>query len=584
MAQTAGPGVCPNLGNWRLHSDGTSPWEYAAPCAAADEEVRQTMSHRNLRHSIDRRTILKAATGAAVFSGWGVHGKSYQRALAQDGTLARILSIPGAGARLTEDDMEQVGALCLQSTRRGAFAGQTVTFLGLNSAGSHSTVFRPLSRAWEEFTGATIHWLDVPQDELFTKIQQGIATGEVEFDLMEGCAPWEGDILGRDLADAMPDWVKDRIDLADYVKLAHPPVGSWDGVTYRVATDADCHTLIYRANIYSDRDFAAEWAASGGEGEWGVPTSWQRVQAQTEFLSGKQFEGAEVYGYLDVIKPGSGFSWYFYASRATAYAKHPESPAWLFDPATMAPYLNNPAFRRGLQDIVDVIDVEPPDQTEADLLTTLGQILGGVGAMTAWWGDISSIVFATDAPEVQDTLRFSVLPGSPEVYNNATNDWDRVGDGRLNFAPNEAFIGWGLYVMRNAVERGLSEAAWDLAAHLGGTDISTWMAVYPSGFQAYRNSQFQPEYWTSAGYPREFAAAYLMAQSRSLNHPNAAIEPRIPGLFEYYVAAEEEMALAVAGEQSVPDALDSAAARWEEITDRNGRESQISLYQAALGA
>jgi hypothetical protein len=41
--------------------------------------------------------------------------------------------------------------------------------------------------------------------------------------------------------------------------------------------------------------------------------------------------------------------------------------------------------------------------------------------------------------------------------------------------------------------------------------------------------------------------------------------------------------LAVAGEKTAQEALDSAAARWEEITDRNDRDNQIALYQAALG-
>ena len=72
----------------------------------------------------------------------------------------------------------------------------------------------------------------------------------------------------------------------------------------------------------------------GGEGDWAVPTTWQQVQAQTQFLNGKQIDGNDIYGYLDVVKPGGGFSWYFFASRATAYAKNPDSPAWLFDPET----------------------------------------------------------------------------------------------------------------------------------------------------------------------------------------------------------------------------------------------------------
>ena len=43
------------------------------------------------------------------------------------------------------------------------------------------------------------------------------------------------------------------------------------------------------------------------------------------------------------------------------------------------------------------------------------------------------------------------------------------------------------------------------------------------------------------------------------------------------------LALAVAGEKSAQDALDAAAKKWDEITERNDRDSQITLYKAALG-
>ena len=148
---------------------------------------------------IDRRALLKAATGtAAELCASGILGKSYQRALARDDVVAEILAIPGHGAQPTEADMERIGELCLRSTKHSAFAGQTVAFIGLNNAGYHNNIFRPLSRAWEEFTGATIQWIDVPEEEMFSRIQQGVAAGEVEFDVMEGGArSWEGDILGH---------------------------------------------------------------------------------------------------------------------------------------------------------------------------------------------------------------------------------------------------------------------------------------------------------------------------------------------------------------------------------------------------
>jgi len=169
---------------------------------------------------IDRRILLKVATGAAAqMCAWGIPGRSYQRALARDDIVTKILAVPGHGAQPTEVDLERIGELCLRSTKRSAFSGQTVTFIGLNNAGYHNNIFRPLSRAWEEFTGATIQWIGVPQEEMYSKVQQGVATGEIEFDLMEGAAPWEGDILGRDLANPMPNWVKEQVELSDYVKL-----------------------------------------------------------------------------------------------------------------------------------------------------------------------------------------------------------------------------------------------------------------------------------------------------------------------------------------------------------------------------
>ena len=544
------------------------------------------MSIRNkvLGTPLNRRTAMKGAAGAAAgFYATGIPGKSYRRASAQDDVLTQILAIPGAGLQPTEADMQKVGELCLRSDKKDAFKGQTVTFIGLNNAGYHNNIFRPLSQAWEEYTGATVAWIDVPQSEIFAKIQQGIATGEVEFDIMEGGAPWEGDVLGRGLASEMPEWVKTQIVMDDYVNLVKAPVGTWDGKTYRISIDGDCHNFNYRSDYFTDAGLAEAWKAEGGEGEWGVPTTWQQVNAYTKFLKGKQLEsGEDTFGYLDAVKPGGGFTWYFFASRASAYAKYPGNPAWLFNPENMDPYINNPAFVRALQDIIDTIDFQPADQKNADLLTTLGQILGGTGAMTAWWGDVGSNVYTSDSSVVQDKMAFSILPGSVDVYNNTTAAWEELADGP-NFAPNEAYIGWGLYVMQKSVDRGVNEAAWDLAAHLGGKDLSMWTAIYPSGFQPYRNSHFDIKYWVDAGLPPEFAESYLASESDSYNHPNGAIEPRIPGIFDYYIAAEEQVALAVAGEKSAQEALDAAAAKWQEITDRNGRDQQLALYKAALG-
>ena len=65
--------------------------------------------------------------------------------------------------------------------------------------------------------------------------------------------------------------------------------------------------------------------------------------------------------------------------------------------------------------------------------------------------------------------------------------------------------------------------------------------------------------------------------------PNAAIEPRIPGIFQYYSIAEDELAKIYAGQYDAQTGADNIAAAWEKITDQIGRESQIKLYKASLG-
>ena len=74
------------------------------------------------------------------------------------------------------------------------------------------------------------------------------------------------------------------------------------------------------------------------------------------------------------------------------------------------------------------------------------------------------------------------------------------------------------------------------------------------------------------------------SQFNSYNHPNGAIEPRIPGVFpEYYSTAEDILQQIFAGKLKAQEGADQIAAAWEKLTDQLGRDSQIKLYQASLG-
>jgi multiple sugar transport system substrate-binding protein len=541
-----------------------------------------------------RKFVKKTATTAAGLGALSLSSSSglnmfLQNAHAAGNLRTEILKVPGVGmGSPTDADWQKVGKMCLGATRnnvnKGEFKGVELTFMGLNNQNLHNFLFRGFLKPWEAYTGAKINWIDLAQADYNARLQQAIATGTVDFDICEMGAPFEGDVCGKGLASEMPDWVKQQIQMDDYVDYLKAPVGTWNGKTYRISIDGDCHNFNYRTDYFTDAKLAKAWKSEGHKGKWEVPNTWQKVQEVTKFLGGKKIQGQDAYGYLDPTKGWGGFAFYFLASRATAYVKHPDDPAWLFDADTMKPRVNNPGWVRAIQDVLDALPYEPPNQLNADPGTTaFQQFLAGTGSMVSWWGDVGSMSKTSDSSVVGEVTGFSILPGSDDVYNSKTGRWDMLSSGP-NFAPNMAYIGWGIYVMARVDSNSKRQkAAWSAAAHLGGKDLSLWTCAYPSGFQPYRNSHFNIDEWVEAGYDRKFISSYLKSEADSYNHPNAAIEPRIPGIFQYYSVAEDELAKIYAGQYSAQQGANNIAAAWEKITDQIGRKKQIKLYRASLG-
>jgi multiple sugar transport system substrate-binding protein len=538
-----------------------------------------------------RRGVLKGAgSAAAALAASGPLSLASSPSYAADSVIAQIMKIPGAGnGSPTDLDWQKVGELCLGPTKAnvqpGEFKGVELAFMGPIYRNMHNFMFRAFLKPWESYTGAKLKWIDLTKDYV-PRLQQAGVSGAADFDLVEMQAVFEGGMGTRDLLSEMPDWVKRQVDFDDYVDYLKPPVGAWNGKIHRVSIDSDCHTLNYRTDVFSDPDLARQWKDwqdKNGLAEWRAPKTWQQVQQLTKFLKGKKVKGKEVYGFLDQPKPFYGFQFYFTGSRATAYAKYPGEKNWLFD-ENMKPLVNNPAWVRAIQDVVDALPNEPADQIDADLSTTaFQQFLTGTGSLLAWWGDIGTEAKTSDTSVIGDILDFDLLPGSDDVYNFRKQQWEKLPNGP-NVAPNMADLGFGIYVMKPVDgDEKRHKAAWSAAAHLGGKDLSMWTAAYPSGFQPYRKSHANIDNWVLAGYDREYVTSYLKSQFGSYNHPNAAIEPRIPGILQYYSIAEEELYKTFAGKQNAQQGADNVAAAWEKLTDKLGRENQIKYYRIAMG-
>lgn len=536
------------------------------------------------RSAISRRGLLKGASTLAGVAALGSLGVG-TRAFAQESIRTQILNIPGIGKGSPSDsDRIKVGELCLEATKAsvkpGEFAGVELTFMGANTSGVHNVLFRAFLTSWEEYTGAKITWIDLVQTDYNPRLMQAVATGTMDWDLMEMGAVLEGEVMAKGLLDEMPQWVADQIDYDDYVDYLKAPVGTWEGKLYRVALDGDTLSMNYRKDYFTDPAITAATGATS------VPASWQgwadfsaKVKGQTDPLT-----GGAAYGYLDSYKPWGGYDFYYLTNRAVSYVKLPGNPHYLFDPETMKPYINSPGWVQGIQDQKDMLANQPDDQINADPLTTgFQQFLAGTGSGLCWWGDIGSRANTDDASVVGDVIGFGVSPGSDKVYDLKTGEWSTPAT--TNVAPNMATIGWGVYVTNRVSGDELKRrAAWSAAAHLGGKDLSLWTSAYPSGQQPYRKSHFNVDEWVAGGYDRDYISSYLQSLSDSYGHPNAAVEPRMPGIFQYYSSAEDELAKFFAGQYATAqEVCDVIAANWEKITDQLGRDQQITYYKLAMG-
>ena len=174
------------------------------------------MYERLMQLQASRRSVLKGAASAgaiAATSSGGVLGTA-SRALRAGQSSRRDPEDPGRRRGVSPPmptgrrSASSASAPTKANVAEGEFAGVELTFMGLNNQNLHNFLFRGFLKPWEAYTGAKINWIDLAQADYNPRLQQSIATGTVDFDIVEMGAPFEGDTAGRGLLDEMPDWVK----------------------------------------------------------------------------------------------------------------------------------------------------------------------------------------------------------------------------------------------------------------------------------------------------------------------------------------------------------------------------------------
>jgi multiple sugar transport system substrate-binding protein len=432
---------------------------------------------------------------------------------------------------------------------------------------------------WEERTGATVRVNPIPFSDIDSKVLSATGTGTFLADVYYVGSQTAGQLMAAEQVLEVPAEYEDRLGLEQIPDIYNQFQLSWNNRLYGLPWDGDMLMLNYRADVIGDPQYQQEFQDRYGH-ELAPPTNWDEYHHIAEFFTGRDFnnDGRPGYGLVE-LPMRRNHAWNGYLSRAAGYAKHPGDPAFFFDPESMAPRINTPGFVKALEDWKTALQWGPPDMTSYDWAANAQSFIGGQAVLNIQWGDIGPMSADPNASVVADKVGFGRIPGSTEVWNPTTEEWETSEP--PNTAPFAGFGGW-IYVVPKLTRN--AEAAFDLAAHLGSPEVRLKAVTTPGcGANPSSLEQLDPAIWAEAGLSEESATAYTQAISDSLTDPNVVFDLRIPGIQDYKDALEIAVTRALAGEAEPQAALDEAAAEWERITDRLGRDQQGRFYRESLG-
>ncbi|MDV7145880.1 extracellular solute-binding protein [Tropicimonas sp. TH_r6] len=426
-------------------------------------------------------------------------------------------------------------------------------------------------------TGTDVRVIQRPFIGLYGEIMIGFVTGKTEADVLIFPAAW------------LPDFapylspVPEALAESPLVQGVHPTYRDslmrWQGQWKAITLDGDLHMGAYRRDLFDDPQTRQAFEQRYGRALV-PPRSWSDYEEIRAFFDGRRAPGGtHLSGTLEASAEGGQRLWYLF-SHAAAYTAHPDYPGhFFFDPDTMEPEIDNPAWQRALREFLTAVSSDQGPSGDLDSHGVRAGFAAGHSAMAIDWSDIGGVATDPDTSAIEGSVGFFVLPGSQDVWNPKQGLWETLPVPRQ--VPFLAFGGWIAGVPRASAA---PEQAWDFIAWMAAPERADRDVTNgASGFNPYRLSQFEEHSRWSDIMGEDAAMDYLQVLRDSLSAPQTAPDLRIPGYPAYMAALDAQVGAVMSGDALPEDALSAAALEWEQITDRLGRTSQRRHYREAMG-
>jgi multiple sugar transport system substrate-binding protein len=466
--------------------------------------------------------------------------------------------------------------LALLATLGAVEGAQTLRILTRDTSAIGGPALRH-GRSFEERRGVQTTVDQIPFEQLYDRIMLGFVTGRMGYDVLLIPAAWLADFAPY--LSPVPQQVLEAARVDDIYPVYRNALMRWGGRWMALTIDGDLQLGAYRKDLLEDPATQAEFEQIYGR-PLAPPCVWTEYRDIAAFFKGRSAsDGSPLAGTLEAYARSGQRIWYLF-SHAAAYADHPAHPgAVFFDPDTLQPAIDNPAWVRALTEYSELRLFGPADVDKLDSEAVRTRFAAGAAAMNLDWADTGVLAGDPRHSHIAGKVGFFRLPGSREVWNPATRAWDRLAEPRsVTFL---AFGGW-IAVVPAASQN--QETAWSYISWFVSQENSAQDVLDgTTGINPYRPSQLQdPAPWRGL-LGEQQADNYLQVLRDSLMATQTVPDLRLPGYRAYIAALEQQLDRVLAGEIEPKSGLQEAARAWDALTDRLGRNSQRRHYRAAMG-
>jgi multiple sugar transport system substrate-binding protein len=394
---------------------------------------------------------------------------------------------------------------------------------------------------WERLTGIKVTAIELDHPDLFSKAFAEHLAGSGAFDLLNIAPFWLQDMVNGGVVEPLDDFVAkyyNREDLEDYAPL-YETFGILGGTRYALFDDGDTLILYYRKDVFEEMGLE-------------VPETWEAYIEVAQAITDER--APDMYGCAMWRKDFNHFDfWQQYRVNGGEF----------FDVDSMEAKINGPEGLKTLESMIAQNKATPPGSLSWGPIEVLNAWMEGRIAMCFWWAPVGR--WSAGLAKGQTALEF--VPESTVV--------GKAGYAVMPGGHGEMASGFEVCVSADSKNK---EAAYLLAQWITSPKISLERVLSPIALRdPYRLSHFEAEeyrnLWPEAG---EYLDTLQAAQGVAL------IDMIMPGAQDYALAIDRQVVAAYAGGKSAQEALDTAAAEWNSITEKIGADAQREAYQAFL--